>query len=1166
MNILFFLEPWIELNSPNFRFGCLRDRYIKVAKGLKKYNSNLNIKIIAGDYIVAKAYKENIDFSDLDIYTINEKSLKEIFPNYLDSQLAWYNETYTKNQLNSMQKIVLEKIGKDFIPNVIISWESPCSFLKNLYPKALIISQMPGIFSRAPFIDSVTMDFGLFKDSFIAKYGQELKEVTLKKQELARLDKFRKTYTRILTHYNPWINIFEKERKKFKKLVLLPLQVTNYFNFRNSCKFNTQFEYLTYVLDNIDPSIGVVVTQYNSGDIKDPAILKSNINFLREKYPNFIFFEDFDKFHSISQFILSCIDAVVTLTSAVGLQAMLWNKPFFSINSPYLDGLAEGNNIKQLNKFLLENKEHKNLDGALYHILTKTQILAENIFDGEWFYNYIKFYTEQLQKKELNFKFYKDINNNDEYFDALCKARTDVMLRDSVKSGFDLMQVHKEKFPFGLIEKIRNRKYQVISFDIFDTLICRPFTKTSDIFRFIEPEVKKILKITYFDFLDVRAKSECEARDLHKEKFGYEDINFDEIYEVFQQKTGATKKQIEAIKKLEKDTEMRFVRRREAICKAFDEARSLGKKVILISDMYLEEEFLRKLLTTNGIIGYDKLYVSSEVRLKKHHGTIYPYIFKDLNVEASSMLHIGDNLIADIEKAKKYGMDQYHTPKAIDLFTNNVVNKDIWRNTVLKHLDLSSSIYLGLVANKMFDNPDVVFNKNTLFNGNAYNMGYYGVGVMMFSFAQWIIEEAIRDKIDTLYFLARDGLIVKKVYDIVALGYQNAPKSEYLYVSRAALSVPSLQTFEDIKSVLYHKVKDISIKDLLLYRYGLDIAEIDDEILKQYNLHNINQKLILQIEGPKIESFLFHIKNIILTNAKKEKNIVLEYLKSKGTLERNKKKCVVDIGYSGSMQQSIIEITGLDFGGYYFLTKNDAHKIYEQGHIIKGYIGNFINQSYENYKFKNSIPLLEILFSNEEGSVMKFIKAKNDIIPILQSVKGEEKRILMTQEMQSGVCDFAQDFCQVAGYAMEKIFIDSYISTKVMSEYFVKPSLMDARIFVNIVFENNYGGRRLNYIIPPLDSKFSDQLLATAGWKEGAKIIFEHHNKQIKEIKTVKPDNFESSTKIIVNKNTLKKKVVGIFIKKFTSERKYYKYLKDPYAFFYDSQNKIVKKLSKFFK
>ncbi|MBQ8677416.1 MAG: hypothetical protein IJ529_02970, partial [Alphaproteobacteria bacterium] len=75
-----------------------------------------------------------------------------------------------------------------------------------------------------------------------------------------------------------------------------------------------------------------------------------------------------------------------------------------------------------------------------------------------------------------------------------------------------------------LIKQIEDdvRKAEVISFDIFDTLLLRPYAKPQDLFWHIEKAYSRV------GFCEERRAAERRARLRHRE---LEDITYDMIYE-----------------------------------------------------------------------------------------------------------------------------------------------------------------------------------------------------------------------------------------------------------------------------------------------------------------------------------------------------------------------------------------------------------------------------------------------------------------------------------------------------------------------------------------------------------------------------------------------------------------------------------------------------------
>ena len=100
----------------------------------------------------------------------------------------------------------------------------------------------------------------------------------------------------------------------------------------------------------------------------------------------------------------------------------------------------------------------------------------------------------------------------------------------------------------------------------------------------------------------------------------------------------------------ELECEKRVLVQREEMVQVMNYAIKQRKKVSLISDMYIPEKILGKLLTELGITGYENLYVSCDYGKGKGSGLFD--VYKN-DVAATSYLHIGDNYEADCISAKK---------------------------------------------------------------------------------------------------------------------------------------------------------------------------------------------------------------------------------------------------------------------------------------------------------------------------------------------------------------------------------------------------------------------------------------------------------------------------------------------------------------------------------
>lgn len=180
------------------------------------------------------------------------------------------------------------------------------------------------------------------------------------------------------------------------------------------------------------------------------------------------------------------------------------------------------------------------------------------------------------------------------------------------------------------------RKFEnnVVSFDVFDTLIFRKSGKPTAIFDIIEN------KCGLKGFADIRIRCEKEAR---KQK-NYE-VTLDEIYEQIGVEAGNDV--ASEIKRYEIETELVQCEPNEEIVALYKHLIKRKALVYLISDMYLPATVIAEMLKKCGIEGYEKLYVSSEYGSTKRNGGLFEKVITENRIDRKRMIHIGDHPLAD---------------------------------------------------------------------------------------------------------------------------------------------------------------------------------------------------------------------------------------------------------------------------------------------------------------------------------------------------------------------------------------------------------------------------------------------------------------------------------------------------------------------------------------
>lgn len=344
---------------------------------------------------------------------------------------------------------------------------------------------------------------------------------------------------------------------------------------------------------------------------------------------------------------------------------------------------------------------------------------------------------------------------------------------------------------------LRDETVEYVSFDIFDTLLERPFYGSADVFWFLSEEWNRLHanKTMRMDFGAYRRQAEQRARakvmESHKM---YEEVQLAEIYQELVEEQVCTGQEATWLMEREIALEKRFCKPREIGKLLYDFALQTGKKLICISDMYLPKAAICELLEENGYTQIEEVFVSSDQRLCKHSGKLFQAVLRDLHIsDPRTVLHVGDNLHSDIEVPNRLGMRQLYVPAAREALyqqrPQHLLSKafGVYDGLLAPREYQSVRCMMGLIANRFFGNPFQTLEPSSDFDANPHFMGYATLGPYLFTLARWLMEQVKGKGYGIIHFIARDGYLVKQAYDLLTKAHPTVyPKSNYFYTSRKA--------------------------------------------------------------------------------------------------------------------------------------------------------------------------------------------------------------------------------------------------------------------------------------------------------------------------------------------------------------------------------------------
>ncbi|CNI98071.1 hypothetical protein [Yersinia intermedia] len=1158
-NILYYLEPRTELNDPLFRYATLRSHILPEIKGLKEFKPELEIKIVVSEALFTEAKKNNLDLDNADFIVISNSELDKIETNNNELSIQFYNSEGNEKDSIYIIQLLKEKLD-NFLAEVIISYESPTPFLKDIYPTALHLNSMFGLFSRAPFPAFGLLDpFGLYEHSYQSIYAEKIKEhvITIEQKELMTL--LRKNSIKALAKYQPLKNYISILYERFERLVVLACQVDDYFSYNGCTKYMNQFEMVKDVLENTPHNIGVIVTEHGyKKQLSEDQVLE-----FKEKFSNFIYFDNENKIPTITQFILPYVDGALSVSSSIGYQAALWKIPYYSLGKSQLSIFSKHIDFNSFYNGISEAAKDDS-DNVLYFLLSRVHFSHKfDIFNGENYYNKITSIYSKFINDGLNFNIFSDEKTNQEVYDIINQGNREWLLSNTFKE----LKITPEVDHL----RVAMADSEAISFDLFDTLAERDFVEPHELFLFIEPLVRKLLNNKNFQFHTIRRQAEIELR---RDSRGDFEITLDQIYERFEKFYPIDSETLEKIKLIEIDAEITLVHPKSEMIREYYFSKLICKTTNVITDIYLDQCVIERILNKIGVRDYDKLLVSSEQKTRKHNGTIYPeylsFLNKNYNIPTNKALHIGDNSHADGSMAKKHGMKSYVFQKSMDNYKQSKISQVMAAS--IKSSGISSSVLNGMFANKYNAGHWFKINKTSIFRGDEYNYGYMAIGPLVVGFVQWLYRRAKRLGIDKLYFLSRDGWVLKQVYDKLYKDTPSAPKSFYLYSSRRAAMVASIREIDDIIEIASQNFNARSISDFLESRFGINSDDIDKKTFQDFGFKK-DSVVSPYFDQGKLFKFLKKISGMIISNAEKERNSYLDYLNELNFINNSKNKniAVVDIGYSGSMQYYLKKILQADvLHGFYFLTHHHSRDFFQNDHF-EGYLQNLDDHKIPyRHGLNDHVFIFEAALSAPEGSLIKFENQGKLRKIVFLDAEEEIIRKSSLIKIHNGVIDFASDLKNRFSSYISNIEFPAILSSRIILSFANNPNAIDAKMFSGYEVENIFGGGSVCLIAPPLKHHFQEnnklrpefveQLLSASKWKKGADSYYSSLSNTNTPINNNKKNiRIENPTRKVINSHPA-------FIEKSIKQRKLAKFRKDPYTFFADSKKENIKLFRIFFK
>ncbi len=531
-------------------------------------------------------------------------------------------------------------------------------------------------------------------------------------------------------------------------------------------------------------------------------------------------------------------------------------------------------------------------------------------------------------------------------------------------------------------------RHDGISFDVFDTLVMRKALEPADVFDLVEYRVKK-KGIVLHDFKKYRREAELLA--------GNADIY--RIYEILSRLLGLGQEECQRILDEELHTEEECLIPRERMVGWMDYAVGAGKKVSLISDMYLPKDIMERLLMGMGIHGYGKLFISCDYGCGKEEGLFD--IYKDA-VRAESYLHIGDNGEADGICAARSGIDVFPVLSAYDMLKASSL-----RQAAAYANNCNEKGFLGLAVAELFNDPFALYGTDgTVQMDSPQRLGKVLVAPAALLYLQ-NLEAALQEKeYEGVLFAARDGYLFQMLYEMMRDSGKSAVFGQvpayYIAASRKLCIRAAMKDEESISMI-----KGVNTEGFGGARVLTDLFNIPKDQLCEMR------------PGEGETEYYLRNKDAILSISGRVRENYRNYLESMG-IRMDKRYLFCDLNSTGTSHYGLSNLFEAPLDGAYLL-RYHAENTYS--HEVRACY-EIDELAAPPNSFMQKTNLLEVVLSAPAPSI---IDIGDDGRPVYAEEKRTAEEIGFMEQAQKGILSISEDYLRnmyIPGHAIKREYAE----------------------------------------------------------------------------------------------------------------------------------------------
>lgn len=578
------------------------------------------------------------------------------------------------------------------------------------------------------------------------------------------------------------------------------------------------------------------------------------------------------------------------------------------------------------------------------------------------------------------------------------------------------------------------KSFDYISFDIFDTLVKRDVPTPLSVFELVELFYCQEASQNLDGFAEARYNAEIQARACSSGK----EVTIDDIY----QKLPYDTKTKNILQKLELQAEYMVCTVNRPIIDVYTRLLEDRKKVYLVSDMYLPQSAIISILKKCNIYGYRALYLSSEYGVQKRNG-LFDILVRNEKIKNQQLVHVGDNWRAD------------HIPL--------MLNRG-YRTCKIPYQIINTRFLSSHRADTSFSQQisDCFINNHIDCSWSYFKqVGFSVFGPLLISFIQWIKTQVQDEGINKIFFLERDGYVLRKAWKL--LYEKTKDNEEYsVFLSRVSILPVRLKGDYSVSNILktiprrQNSTVAMVLKRVNLYTednialaksLGIDLNMlVGDQLSEESNLYGY------------LKEAMKSLPQLYAEEAARFESYMLQFIKA------GDRVAIVDVGWNGTAQKAIslaLSNRGIhaDLYGYY-LGMNKRGLGRETDINAKGYLVDEDSSLIDRTNMKACMGFIEFFLTAPYGMTVGYRESDMLVEPVLgkyeymNSNGTLRKEVAHIGDLQEGALQYI-DYFNRSGLAqwIKLLPNESMIGLKKLC---VHPDRIDLRTWGNTYnFENS---------------------------------------------------------------------------------------------------------------